>query len=230
MIQASVWDKDLRRKLQSLAGQAKQRVFRRAMHRVGRPAADKLEAAWKAAKRRRGRTTTKIAQAQKVSVRVFQRTSATRGDAVMEIGTKYAKGKSKVWHILERGFKHYRKSAAYASKPSLYGAKAAMRDHMKQAMKLAPKGRGAAARSARHAYKAAAAREWVAGNGAVAAELDAMKKKRRTAIRASSRGATRIKGWFVSSAVADRHGKGMATDLAKELLRAYEIELKGGTA
>lgn len=227
MISAAVFDRDLRRKLLSLAGAAKQRVFRRAMHRIGRPVANKLEGAWKAAKRRSGSTSGKIADAQEVQVRVFQRTSATRGDAMMEIGTKYRKGKSKVWHILERGFRHYRRSGAYASSKSEAGAKLAFKSHMNKAMKYAPKGRGAAARSAKQAYKAAAAKEWAASNGSVAAELSAMKKKRRSAARSAMLRASRIKGRFISAAVAERYGKGITVDLARELLRAYKQELTG---
>lgn len=231
MIQASVWDKDLRRKLQALTGPAKQRVYRRAFNRVGKPVAQRLQAAWKGAKHRRGSTTAKIAAAQEVKIRIFQRTSKTRGDAWMAIGTEYKRGgKAKVWHILERGFRHYRKLAAYASKPSLYGAQAGLRDHMAAAMKSAPKGKSRQAIQARRRYKAAAAREWAAANGAAAAEIATMKQKRRNAIQRAKSGATRIKGWLVSDAVARSTAGRLPTELAKELLRALQLELKGRAA
>lgn len=232
MIQASVWDKELRRKLQSLVGPARQRVYRRAMHRVGGPFAKKLEAAWRGAKRRRGSTSSKIAAAQAVKLRVFQRTSATRGDAIMEIGTEYKRGgKAKVWHILERGFRHYRKSGAYASKPSLYGAAASMRSHMAAAMKSAPKGKSRQARQARQAYKAAAAQEWIAANGAAAAELQASRRARAKVVaKARRQSSSRIPGRRISEAVTNTNRRDLSSQLAAELLRAYGLELKGGTA
>jgi hypothetical protein len=232
VIQASLWDKELRRKLQALQGQAKQRVYRRAFNRVGKPVAQKLQAAWNGAKRRRGSSTKQIAKAQEVKIRVFTRTSKTRGDAWMEIGTEYKRGgKAKIWHILERGFRHYSKSKAYGSKPSLYRAAASMRAHMAQAMKAAPKGKSRQARSARQAYKQAAAQEWASSNGAAAAELTAVRQKRATAVKAARRqGGSRIKGWLVSDNVARANVGNLSNDLARELLRGLALELKGGKA
>ncbi len=232
MIQASVWDKDLRRRLQELQGPAKQRVYRRAFNRVGKPLADKLRAAWAAAKHRRGSTTKKIAAAQMVKIRVFSRTSKTRGDAWMAIGTEYRKGgKAKIWHILERGFRHYSKSKAYGSKPSLYGAAASMRAHMAQSMKSAPKGKSRQAQQARQAYKQAAAQEWAASNGAAAAELAQVRQARSAAVKKARRqGGTRIKGWMVSDGVARANVGDLSSQLAKELLRGLDREIKGGKA
>lgn len=116
-LRAAYEDRMLRECLASLKVHERERIVARAAAKALMPVRNELRRAWRAAKRRRGTVTRKIAQYQEVRYRVGQRGSA-KGGTYAEVGTNYARGgQAKLWHILERGFVHYGRHATYRPDP-----------------------------------------------------------------------------------------------------------------
>lgn len=118
-INARVNAAEVRSALQGLPANVQLAVLKRGMRRALAPMEKALEAAWKGAPYR-GRPMHRraIAAATKTDVR---RAGGRGAVQVMgRVGVKYgagggvaARGRQKIWHLLEGGFKHYARSSAY---------------------------------------------------------------------------------------------------------------------
>ena len=113
MIRAVFENAEVKARLLAMSQVARERVYRKVMRRNAKPVVNQLTQAWKGARRRQGEITGDIAWAQESRLR-FKRRGKAAGMATLEIGTNYKHGGgAKLWHIIERGFRHYGKSKTY---------------------------------------------------------------------------------------------------------------------
>lgn len=103
---------DIRGVLERLDRDTRTKILRKAAYRASAPTVKAFAAAWTAhPRRRRGRVGRAIGDAQ------VRRVNATDTGVFVRIGTNYrAGGPAKLWHILERGFRHYGKGGGWAYK------------------------------------------------------------------------------------------------------------------
>jgi hypothetical protein len=110
VIRAVIHTEDIKRRIRAMDERTRKNAFRRVMRAAAKPTVTELRAAWKAARRRRGKVTGAIAASQQARITYHPRKKM----AVLQLGANYKRGGgSKLWHILEGGFRHYSRSGTY---------------------------------------------------------------------------------------------------------------------
>lgn len=117
MIKAVINAKEVRARLADMSKRTRENTFKRVLRAAAKPVVQDLKTGWRGARRRKGKVTREIANAQQAMIRVWKK-GDRKGTATLQIGTNYKRGGfAKVWHILENGFKHYGKNAVYRAEP-----------------------------------------------------------------------------------------------------------------
>lgn len=105
--------KELERALAALPPKLNERVRKRAVRAVFAPARKALRQVWKSAPLRGGKALHRKAIAQATKLYVKRRGSGPSAPTMFELGVQYgrkggalAKGRQRVWHLLEHGFQH----------------------------------------------------------------------------------------------------------------------------
>lgn len=221
MIRAAFEDLQVRAKLLAMSQVARERVYRRVMARNAKPVVNQLLQAWKGAKRRQGEITGDIAWAQESRIR-FKRRGKQAGLAMLEIGTNYKHGGgAKLWHILERGHRHYSKSATYRT----MGTEAnRIKRERKDFISAAIKSDATPGRSRRETFRAAVT-AWKTQQADKEAKLTAAYEGRKTRRdEARKKGGRMIPGRWISRPIAQRWAPVLANkvraDLIAEVMKA----------
>ena len=228
MIRAAFEDMQVRAKLLAMSQVARERVYRRVLKRNAKPVTAQLMRAWKGAQRRQGEVTGDIAWAQESRLK-FKRRGKQAGLAILEIGTNYKHGGgAKLWHILERGHRHYSRSATYRT----MGTEAnRINRERKDWISATIKQDATPGRSRKESFRAAVT-AWKTQQADKEAKLNTAynaRKTRRDEARAGG-GGKRIAGRFISLPIAQRWAPVLAnkvrTDLIAEVMKAAR---KGGS-
>ena len=113
--------KELRAALKGLAPKVQQNVLKRGMRKALTPLREQLRAAWQGA-RFKGKDPHRQAIASATTIDVRRNGAGTKAPIMARVGVKYgkgggaeAKGRQKIWHLLEAGFTHYTGGSAYAN-------------------------------------------------------------------------------------------------------------------
>jgi hypothetical protein len=111
-----VYMKDMAKVLENLSAKVRNKILRKAMREATKPTVQLLAVAWlRHPYHRKGNTGARIGNSQRATFRTED------GSVICKIGTNYKYDKkSKLWHILEHGWKHY----APGSGSRAYGRKA----------------------------------------------------------------------------------------------------------
>ncbi len=228
MIRAVFEDLQVRAKLLAMSQVARERVYRRVLRRNAKPVVTQLLQAWKGAKRRQGEITGDIAWAQESRLK-FKRRGKQAGLAILEIGTNYKHGGgAKLWHILERGHRHYSKNATYRT----MGTEAnRIKRERKDFISATIKSDATPGRSRRESFRAAVT-AWKTQQADKEATLTTAynaRKTRRDEAR-QGKGGKMIPGRFISRPIAQRWAPVLANkvraDLIAEVMKAAR---KGGS-
>lgn len=221
MIRAAFEDLQVRAKLLAMSQVARERVYRRVMRRNAKPVVNQLLQAWKGAKRRQGEITGDIAWAQESRLK-FKRRGKQAGLAILEIGTNYKHGGgAKLWHILERGHRHYSKNATYRT----MGTEAnRIKRERKDFISATIKSDATPGRSRRESFRAAVT-AWKTQQADKEAKLTAAYEGRKTRRdEARKKGGQMIPGRFISRPIAQRWAPVLANkvraDLIAEVMKA----------
>lgn len=228
MIRAAFEDLQVRAKLLAMSQVARERVYRRVLRRNAKPVVNQLLQAWKGAKRRQGEITGDIAWAQESRLK-FKRRGKQAGLAILEIGTNYKHGGgAKLWHILERGHRHYSKNATYRT----LGTEAnRIKRERSEFITAALKSDATPGRSRRESFRAAVT-AWKTQQADKEAKLTTAyegRRARRTEARQGT-GGKMIPGRWISRPIAQRWAPILANkvraDLIAEVMKAAR---KGGS-
>lgn len=118
-------DLQVRQALERLSKGTAQRVQKKAMRRALGPVRDDLRSIWRNAMFR-GKTPHRKAIASATKIDVRRHGSGARAVIAGEVGVVYgrkggvgAKGRQKIWHLLEHGFRHYGTASALYERRSL---------------------------------------------------------------------------------------------------------------
>jgi hypothetical protein len=214
----------------------RQSAFRAAMRKVARPVVADLKKAWRNARRRKGRVSRDIARAQDARVRYFSRRSRSRGlpsGAVMvQVGTDYRKGGgAKLWHLLERGHRHYSRGAEVYRPNAIREMRARKQLWLRGAVGMDQ----TPGRSMKEKWHAAH-QAWQRTGFAFQDRLDTAEYRRSRLVERARQGfngdtftrlQTRvIPGRFISMPVAERWRKLLARDAQRELFRELEAHAR----
>jgi hypothetical protein len=229
VIRAAFEDLQVRAKLLAMSQVARERVYRRVMRRNAKPVVNQLLQAWKGAKRRKGEVSGDIAWAQESRLK-FKRRGKQAGLAILEIGTNYKHGGgAKLWHILERGHRHYSKNATYRT----MGTDAnRIKRERKDFISATLKADQTPGRSRRESFRAAvtAWKTQQADKEATLTNAYAARRARRDEARKG--GAKMIPGRWISRPIAQRWAPVLATkvrsDLVAEVMKAARKPTAGG--
>ncbi len=112
MIKFTLDDKNVRKTLAALPPKLNERVRKRAIRSVLNPARNSLRALWKAAPYK-GKPLHRRAIASATRVDIRRNGAGPSAPLVFALGVQYgrkggsrAKGRQRVWHLLENGFRH----------------------------------------------------------------------------------------------------------------------------
>lgn len=227
MIRAAFQDLQVRAKLLAMSQVARERVYRRVMARNAKPVVNQLLQAWKGAKRRKGEVSGDIAWAQEHRLR-FKRRGKQAGLAILEIGTNYKHGGgAKLWHILERGHRHYSKNATYRT----LGTEAnRIKRERSEFITAALKSDATPGRSRRESFRAAVT-AWKTQQAEKEAKLTTAYEGRRSRRdEARKKGGRMIPGRWISRPIAQRWAPILANktraDLVAEVMKAARSPAK----
>lgn len=110
---------EVRRALRGLAPKVQERILKKGMRRGMQPMRDALRQAWRAANYRGKDTHRKaIASATLIDARRTGRGTEIQGRVGVMYGRKggaAAKGRQKIWHLLEKGFSRFDNRSAYTN-------------------------------------------------------------------------------------------------------------------
>ena len=120
-IKAELRADEMKRALRGLAPKVQQSVLRKGMRRGLMPLRDRLRTEWRSAFYR-GRPTHRRAIAAATQIDVRRAGPASAGAVQGRVGVMYgakggatAKGRQRIWHLLEGGFRRYTNRKAYAN-------------------------------------------------------------------------------------------------------------------
>ena len=213
MIRAVIHTEDIKRRIRAMDDRTRKNAFRRILRTAAKPTVNQLRSAWKAARRRRGKVTGAIAASQQARITYHPRKKM----AVLQVGTNYKRGgASKLWHILEGGFRHYSRSATYRpADREVREIKKSEDAYFKSAMQgtdVKALARSAAGRQQLGAMYRAIGSRWRAENPDAQRKLSAAwssRNDRRAAARAG--GSKTIAGRNISRPIAYRSAVAIAT-------------------
>jgi len=220
VIRAVFENAEVKARLLAMSQVAREKVYRRVMRRNAKPVVNQLTQAWKGAKRRQGEITGDIAWAQESRLR-FKRRGKAAGMATLEIGTNYKHGGgAKLWHILERGFRHYGKSKTYRTMGTEANRIKAERTAFVAEAAAANRAQGLGKSSIGVAFRA-----WREKHADKDAKLLAAEKGRgERRADARRRGGSAVAGRWISRPIAERWAPMLAQkvrdDLIAEVLKA----------
>lgn len=230
-MEISFRSKEVRAALAALPKNVSEAVRKRVARRVMKPYVGTLAAAWLSANFRGPDAKHRMAVAAALEADVRRVGAADASIIRTRLGVRYgsrakaaafAKGRQKVWHLLEYGFRHYGSgNAAYRSPgAAILNQKAQARAFMKQqrdAMHKAFPGNGRRDRTER----ARATQRAFAAVRQALPELAAYNASRKTvlaALRAGTSVASRVKGRYISWRWGRKNLKPLMDDLARETL------------
>ena len=220
MIRAVFENAEVKARLLAMSQVARERVYRRVMRRNAKPVVNQLTQAWKGARRRQGEITGDIAWAQESRLK-FKRRGKAAGMATLEIGTNYKHGGgAKLWHILERGFRHYGKSKTYRTMGTEANRIKSERKAFVSEVATANRVQGMGKSSVGIAFRA-----WREKHGDKDAKLVAAEKGRgERRADARRRGGNAVAGRWISRPIAQKWAPMLAQkvreDLIAEVLKA----------
>ncbi len=220
MIRAVFENAEVKARLLAMSQVARERVYRRVMRRNAKPVVNQLTQAWKGARRRQGEITGDIAWAQESRLR-FKRRGKAAGMATLEIGTNYKHGGgAKLWHIIERGFRHYGKSKTYRTMGTEANRIKSERKAFVSEVATANRVQGMGKSSVGIAFRA-----WREKHGDKDAKLVAAEKGRdERRADARRRGGSAVAGRWISRPIAQKWAPMLAQkvreDLIAEVLKA----------
>lgn len=228
----TVQDAEVRRVLQQLPKQIATNVRKRGMRKPLMKVRDDLRRLWGKAKfRGKAPHRRAIASATRIDIRRVQNGRIRGSVGVMYggAGGKAAKGRQRIWHLLEDGFRHASRgsSDAYSNiSQGLRGQRDARHAYVKKARKEIferIKGRNFQAKTERRkAMQAmyASARERYA-------ELASYTDKRRGRIAKAMSMAKRIRGRGISRGYVAANGARVFREISQSILREARAALKG---
>jgi hypothetical protein len=220
VIRAVFENAEVKARLLAMSQVARERVYRRVMRRNAKPVVNQLTQAWKGARRRQGEITGDIAWAQESRLR-FKRRGKAAGMATLEIGTNYKHGGgAKLWHIIERGFRHYGKSKTYRTMGTEANRIKSERKAFVSEVATANRVQGMGKSSVGIAFRA-----WREKHGDKDAKLVAAEKGRdERRADARRRGGSAVAGRWISRPIAQKWAPMLAQkvreDLIAEVLKA----------
>jgi len=220
VIRAVFENAEVKARLLAMSQVARERVYRKVMRRNAKPVVNQLTQAWKGARRRQGEITGDIAWAQESRLK-FKRRGKAAGMATLEIGTNYKHGGgAKLWHIIERGFRHYGKSKTYRTMGTEANRIKSERKAFVSEVATANRVQGMGKSSVGIAFRA-----WREKHGDKDAKLVAAEKGRgERRADARRRGGSAVAGRWISRPIAQKWAPMLAQkvreDLIAEVLKA----------
>lgn len=205
MITAVLNAVEVKARLLAMSQKARNRAYHVALRRAAAPVVKELQRGWAAAKRRGGLVTGEIADGQQSRVSISRR-QATAGVATLQIGANYKLGGPvKLWHILENGFRHYSRSAAYTTLGGeIQSLQRKRREFFKEQIKAA--GGRPKAKDARISLMRGIRASWQQRTPGADERIAAAHKARTDRRDAARRGGSRvIAGRRISRPIAQRH-------------------------
>jgi hypothetical protein len=221
VIRAVFENAEVKARLLAMSQVARNRVYRRVLRRNAKPVVNQLMQAWKGARRRSGEITGDIAWAQESRLK-FKLRGKGAGMATLEIGTNYKHGGgAKLWHILERGFRHYGKNKTYRTMGTEAGRIRSERNAFLDSVSAANRAQGLGGSQAFNL----AFRAWNEQHGEKQAKLIAAERGAYARREDARRGGGRaVAGRWISRPIAQKWAPMLAQkvreDLIAEVLKA----------